>query len=223
MHFRNYEKPEGWSKGQPEVLVTKPVISKLGNPAVNYDSLHQYLTDDFGLPYDSKTIIKLSGRFRHSILAGFHQPFTRTVHVNAPTSEKLFAHNGGTMKVLAHELRHRADSSNRKVMTAVDIAARWASFKVGYEVSEMLPLLSSAPVLGSMATRQAWYAIEPAEKRAREEEKRFQDSTHDTDIIFPYSVRAILLALKGRAPGSVTNQFEPELILDLTNAGVQIK
>ncbi len=199
-HIRNYEKPDGWSKGQPEVLVAKNVIKKLGEPVVNYDSLHQFITDDIDVPYDDKTFIKLYGRSSVSMLGGFHFPYTRTVHVNAITSERLHAHDGGTMRIVAHELRHRADSTNRKAVTAVEIAARWASYKAGLEVAEFIPLLSAAPIIGAIAARHTWYAVEPPEKRARMQERELTTSPHQADIIFPNTVRAVIMAVAGFIP-----------------------
>lgn len=198
-HIRNYERPDGWSSGHPEVLVAKNVIKKLGDPVVNYDSLHEYLTDDIGLPYDSRTFIKLFGRSGHSPLGGFHYPYTRSVYVNAVTAENLYALRGGTMRVVAHELRHRCDSTNRKAVTAMELAARWASYKAGLEVSNFIPLLSAVPAIGAVATRSAWYILEPPEKRARNQERELIESPHQADILFP-NFRAVVMTLAGLVP-----------------------
>lgn len=97
MHIRNYEIPDGRSKGEPEVLVTRSVIDRLGLPDVNYTGLHQFFTDDLGVPYGEPTTIKLFGGFSglglH--LGGFHFPYTRTIHVNAPFAESMFPFAGG--------------------------------------------------------------------------------------------------------------------------------
>lgn len=199
-HIRNYERPDGWSNGQPEVLVAKNVVKKLGEPVVDYDSLHQFLTDDIGLPYDSKTFIKLYGRNENSPIGGFHYPYTRTVHVNSLTAEKQYTLGGGTMRIVAHELRHRGDSTNHKVVTALEIAARWASYKAGLEVSGFIPVLDTVPIIGAIATRQAWYTIEPPEKRARKQEKELANSPHQADILFPNSLRTEAMAFTGSIP-----------------------
>ena len=188
-HIRNYEKPDGWSKGQPEVLVAKNVIKKLGVPVVNYDTLHHFITD-VGVPYDDKTTIKLFGRSGNSMVGGWHLPYTRTVHVNAVVAEKRHPFDGGTMRFLAHELRHRSDSTNRKAFTAVEFAARLAVFKTGYEASELMPILSGVPLIGAFAAREAWCLVEPSEMRANAEEKLLATSSHINDILFPNTLRA---------------------------------
>ncbi len=207
MHIRNYEIPDGRSKGQPELLVSRHVIEKMGMPAVNYDGLHQFLTDDLEIPQDRRTYIKLYGRFSDSIIGGYHVPYSRTVHVNPLMAEQNYPHKGGTMNVLSHELRHRSDSTNRKAMTAVDIAARWASYKIGLEVSDYVPLLKVVPTLGAVVTRQIWYVHEPAEKRARAQQRKLEDSPHQYDILFPRSARTLSLAVSGRLPESIASQF----------------
>jgi hypothetical protein len=197
MHLRNYEKPEGWSKGDPEVLVTQFAARKLGMPAVNYDSLHQLLTDDLGTPYDERTTIKLYGAVKRSPVLGFHAPYTKTVHVNAVAAEERFRHQGGTMRVVGHEGRHRADSSNAKVRTAIEIAARWISYKAGFEVAHHLPLLESAPGVAAFMSRMAYYEVEPPEIRARRAEKSRAVREHEQDILFPKSDRTAFLRFTG--------------------------
>src|SRR4051812_9848996 len=124
----DYEIPDGWSTGLPEVLVTHSVINKIGMPEVNYDSLHQFLTDDLGVPYGDPTTIKLT-RIRGPVggRVGFHTPFTRTFHVNAPLAEEVYAGSGGTMRVVAHEGRHRSDTTNRKFMSVSEAVLRLTS------------------------------------------------------------------------------------------------
>lgn len=219
-HIRNYERPEGWSKGQPEVLVTKNVVKKLGEPVVNYGGLHRFLTDDIGLPYNSRTYIKLYGRSSNATLGGYHCPYTRTVYVNPLFAEKHHALSGGTMRILAHELRHRGDSANRKAVTAIEIGARFASFKVGLEVAELLPVLSTAPIIGALVTRQAWYVVEPPEKRARKQERELATSTHQTDILFPNTIRAALMTAAGYVPEAAAERlFEQDELDTLASVG----
>lgn len=179
----------GWSKGQPNVLVTGPVIERLGMPYVNYDSLHQFLTDDLGIPYDQKTDIKLFGRSGNSPLGGFHVPYTRTIHVNAPLAEKEYVYSGGTMRILAHEARHLSDSTNRRALTAVEVLARWASYKAGYEFVAAMPYISGLAIYGGFKARSIYYKHEPAEKRARAEEVKPSTVDHSNDILFPDSIR----------------------------------
>lgn len=206
-HLRNYERPEGWSKGQPEVLVANNVIKKLGEPAVNYEGLHEYLTDNLGLPYKDKTFIKLYGRARHSILGGYHVPFTRSLHVNAVTAENLYGHSGGTMALVAHEAKHRVDSRNHRVKTAAEVAARWASYKVGLDLAPHLPELSHAPIVGGILARQLYYKFEPPEIRARKEQRDIGGTEHETDILFPRASRTLMLALVGELPEQAVQQF----------------
>jgi hypothetical protein len=223
-HIRNYEKPDGWSKGQPEVLVAKNVVKKLGEPAVNYESLHQFITDDIGVPYDDKTVIKLYGRAKYSMVHGYTFPYTRTVHVNPIAAEEIHAHRGGTMRTVAHELRHRGDGTNRKMVTAVETAARLATYRVGYDVAQYLPILAGAPLLGAFATKQAWYAIEPPEIRARKQERAIETSPHQTDILFPRTQRAMLMAATGGLPDITTGSFDKLLELNTLaqRAGVTV-
>lgn len=196
MHIRNYEKPDGWQPGHPEVLVAPKPIEKLGLPVVDYDSLHQFLTDDLEIPYDEKTNIRLFGRHDHSGFLGFYVPYTNTIHINAPGAEYRFPFVGGTMRVLAHEARHRSDSTNRKALTAVEVGARWASYKLGYEAANFIPFLSPLALLGGIQARKTYYKFEPAEKRARKEELKQSTLDHQSDIIFPRSERALFSAFQ---------------------------
>lgn len=197
MYIRNYEKPEGWTKGDPEVLVTSSAASELGVPVVNYDSLHQFLTDDIGIAYNERTTIKLYGFFDRSRILGFHAPYTRTIHANAVASEERFIYEGGTMRVVAHEANHRADSSNARVRTAIEIAARWASYKGGLELAHHLPLLEASPAITAIMTRLAYYEVEPPEKRAKRMERSQATLEHEQDILFPKSDRTAFLRLTG--------------------------
>jgi hypothetical protein len=218
MHIRNYERPEGWSKGHPEVLVAPPTAERLGMPLVDYDSLHQFLTDDIGVPYDAKTSIRLYGRDYDSRLLGFHAPYTRTVHVNSVASEERYRNEGGTMRVLAHEAMHRADSTNRKLLTAVEIGARAASFKIGYEVVETAasaitstaPYISTLALYGGLKTRRIYYKHEPAEKRARSREEEPATLSHQTDILFPRSSRTYELLHHGLPLQTIRSLGLPE-------------
>lgn len=191
MRLRDYERPEGWVPGSPEVLVAPKPIEQLGMPEVNYDSLHQFFTDNLEIPYDQKTSVRLYGRTPNSPLLGFHVPYTRTIHVNAPAAENRYAGSGGTMRVVAHEARHRSDSTNRKALTAVEVGARYASFKLGYEIVHALPYVWPLAFYGGFKARQIWYKHEPAEKRARAEEAP-ATWDHRGDILFPISARAIM-------------------------------
>jgi hypothetical protein len=194
MHVRNYEIPDGRGQGQPEVLVAGNVVDRLGMPEVDYDSLHQFMTDELGVPYDSVTTVKLFGRWKESGLLGFHVPYTRTIHVNAPASEYLFADTGGTMRVIAHEGRHRSDSTNRRMLTAAEIAGRWASYKFGYEVTEAIPYMAPLAVFGALKTRGLYYRhVAPEEKRARKQELLGSTIDHERDILFPGSMRTRIL------------------------------
>lgn len=192
MNIRNYEVPEGRTYGQPEVLVAKSTVEKLGMPEVNYDSLHQFMTDDLGIPYEDKTSIRLYGRSNMMGLLGFHVPYTRTIHVNAVGSESVYVTTGGTMRVVAHEGRHRSDSTNRKLVTAAELAGRWASLKLGIEVVEAIPHMAPLALYGGIKTHGLYYRhIAPEEKRARKQE--IDDSTmkHANDILFPFTYRGM--------------------------------
>lgn len=200
MHIRNYERPDGWNSGQPEVLVAPNVISHLEMPVVNYESLHQFLVDDLGIPYDERTTVKLYGNRVNSPFLGFHQTFTKTIHINAIASEYSFHDTGGTMRILAHEARHRADSTNRKALTLGETAVRLGSYRLGYEIIEAIPYLSAFAVLGGIKARSIYYKYEPAEKRARAEEEKQSTQDHELDIIFPKSLRTPLLLVNNELP-----------------------
>lgn len=225
MHLRNYERPEGWSKGLPEVLVTKRVVEKMGVPVVNYESLHQLMTDELDLPHGDKTSIRLYGRTEHTMIGGFHVPYTRTVHVNALVAEKAGGPvHGGMMRTLVHELRHRSDSRNRRVLTGVEIAARYVSLKAGIEAAEHLPFFHAHPAMAALGTRLGWYAIEPAEKRARKQETRLSMSPHRADILFPDTERATMMTLEGLVSEESAKMLHTEdyfTIFDLRSSQVE--
>ena len=193
MHIGNYERPHGCGVGSPEVLVAPNVVDRLGVPIVDYDGLHQFMTDDLGVPYGDSTTIKLFGRVEDSGFLGFHLLYTRTVHINAPASEKRFCTSGGVMRVLAHEGRHRSDSTNRKLVTAAEMAGGLASYKLGYDFAEAIPLLSPVAILVGLKSGGTYYRhIAPEEKRARIQEMHPSTLEHRNDITFPLSPRTRL-------------------------------
>ncbi len=97
-------------------------------PLVDYEELHRYFTDEFDMPYDSKTNVVFYSTPKKSVgIAGFHMPFTRGAFVDAPRSERVLSRHGGAMRVLGHEMKHRADSHRTKLRTAGEIGLRWVS------------------------------------------------------------------------------------------------
>lgn len=94
------------------------------------------------------------------------------------------------MRVVAHEDRHRSDSTNRKLLTAAEAIGRWASFKAGYELAELIPMLAPCATLFGLGTRDFYYRyMAPEEGRAMAEELRLPTFSHRNDITFPLSRR----------------------------------
>lgn len=88
MKFFDYEKPEGHSKGQTEVLVNRHVIERAGGelPTVNYDNLTEMMQaqglGEVAVAYymgSSLGHIAPLDKWRKS----FHVPFSNTIHVSA--------------------------------------------------------------------------------------------------------------------------------------------
>ncbi len=181
MLFRNYEKPEGWSLGQPEVLVAHETIDVLGMPTVNYDSMGELVL--------SITQGKVPSIRIHSIsdvvpALGYMMPYSSKLHVDAIASESQLIQDGGTVTVLAHEAQHISDFANRPVRSGLDL------------------ILSDALYVGRMASRVVFPELPPlkkryeyssVEKRAFAREKTAEVKAHEQDILFPCSTRTELL------------------------------
>lgn len=83
-HLRHYERPDGYTAGDPNVLVARPVYESpdLGMPAVDWESLNRLFCDELGIPRDVKTDVMLYGRDSFndrpfsSGLLGFHMPYS---------------------------------------------------------------------------------------------------------------------------------------------------
>lgn len=210
MHFRDYERPDGWSSGYPEVLVRDSVAKKLGMPVVDYESLGKFLCDDVGVSSDQRTTIKLYGRTAIAVPVGFHVPYTRTVHVNALAAEELYGQSGGTMHVLAHEAKHRADTASHKTRTGLELAARTAAFAVPYNVIAEAPGINNPWIsfFGALAARIYYNrSVDPLEKRAYRMGDDPSVRKHEADIVFPHAGRTSKLRKEGRLPAYIEDQL----------------
>ncbi len=198
MLLRHYEIPDGRSSGQPEVLVADTVVSKLGMPSVNYDGLHEYLTDDLGIPYDSPTRIKLYGKHNNSETRGYRVPYTDTFHVDAVTAEAQFPRTGGVMRVIAYEGRRRADSETHRLLSTSSAAGGVLAYTVPFGLVNELTTLPKFFVVG-VATSSALGLrsrferhISPVGRRALRQQEDPSTLAHEGDIIFPKSLRTII-------------------------------
>ena len=213
--YINYEKPDGWSRGEPEVLIATSTINKLGMPVVNYPSLQQYLTDTVSIPFEAQTRVRLFGSSRYGITYGHYAPFGNTIHINATMAERHLAHKGGAMAVVGHEGRHRADFCNHKGTVGAALGGRLLTILGGYELGEYLAraplgstyteLIPYVAILGAAGLTQI---ADPMEIRARRIERGVAGSAHEMDILFPNSPRTELLRQAGSIPAQILERLD---------------
>lgn len=191
--FSKYERPEGYSKSSPVVYVRKNVIRDLGMPTVNYDGLEELFHKDLGVPLDVKPKAKLYGgsigkravrtvcaeQVSPDFLYGFHTAYTNTIHVNASSTER-----GGmsTMSTFVHEAQHLSDSRNFPLARAIEMGIGVGILKSGAEAANLVHI---PEIIGVLAAREGWYAVQPAERRARAVQNSEVAVRHSQDIVFP--------------------------------------
>ena len=210
--MRNYEIPDGRSPGsnQPEIAVAHKTIDALGMPAVNYDGLHQLLTET-GIPYDEKTKILLTGKGEFGAYYGLHLSVPGSFRINAPTSERKFYSSGGVVRVIAHEASHRADTfQNSRIRKSAEFLGTVAAFGLGFAAGTTAEVSGPATEIGlSIAAYGFYYSkLAPEEKRAQSHETPDSILPHETDILFPKSYRTQVSI--ARAKGSTETPFEED-------------
>ena len=193
MQYSKYERPDGYSKGDPIVYVRKNVVSDIGMPTVDYDGLYELFHGDLGVPTDHQPKAKLYGgslgkrawrgfcgdTVSPDHISGFHIAYTNTIHVNASATER----RGSTMSIFVHEAQHLADSRNFPLARAIEIGIGVAAMKTGAAIADVTGFIPD--VVGALVARQAWYSVQPAEKRAREAQSSDIFLRHRNDIVFP--------------------------------------
>ena len=208
---QHYEKPDGWTKGQPEVLVADSVIDRLGMPVVDYDSLHQFLTDDIGIPSKARTVAKLYGKKGHDsserlLAVGKYRPLSKSVRVNAVVGElhPYFQTSGGTMRILAHEARHRSNHMRHNGFNVPNLVTVAGASVIAGEyfgiVRQLPPQFKLIGAAGIVATAPALRKLSHPiiEAPALAEEVKQSTIDHETDILFPNSGRSWYLRDMGR-------------------------
>lgn len=198
--YSKYERPDGYSETSPIVMVRKNVLRDVGSmPDVNYDGLEELFHRDLDIPTHITPKIKLYGgslvkrawcvycgqTVSPDVVKGFHVPYTHTVHVNAGYTARTYDYE--TMRVTVHEAKHLADSITTPFRTAGEIATRWALMSGSAKIAEKSGFIPVGPA--AMAARLGWYAIEPAELRAREAERSDIYLNHAEDIMFEHRSR----------------------------------
>ncbi len=206
-----YEKPDGWAKGLPEVLVADTTIDRLGMPVVDYDSVHKLLTDNIGIPYKSRSIARLYGKRgdespKRSRAIGRYLPLTKSMRVNAVVAELHpdFQITGGTIRILAHEARHKSDHMRHKgfnvpnLLTAAQISVGAGEyFGVVRQLPQQYQAIGVAGMFATLAAlKRVTYPITEAPALAEEVKQSTID--HETDILFPESPRSWYLRDMGR-------------------------
>lgn len=193
LNYSKYELPEGRGRKDPIVFVRKNVIRDIGMPEVNYEGLSELFYKDLRIPSERTPKIKLYGgslakravrawggnTVSTDMVYGFHTAYTNTVHVNASSTER----SNNTMFVLAHEAQHLSDSRNFPLARAIEIAMGVGVINAGIEAAEATHFVPE--VIGALTAREAWYAIQPAERRARAVQHSEIAHSHANDIVFP--------------------------------------
>lgn len=181
MLFSDYEKPEGWSAKQPEVLIRHEAIDALGMPLVNYDSIEELMLIICQRQPSKTPSIQIHTISPKLEVLGYVNRYTSKIHIDAEESEFELNDVGGTIAVLAHEFQHLADYINHPWQTRVESILKNA-FHIGHFIAKKaLPDFSAnlSPDLG----------FNPVEKRARDREKTAEVLEHQQDILFPKSSR----------------------------------
>lgn len=191
MKFRAYERPDGRSTGQPEVLVCHDTIEKLGFPAVDYDALEDLSAKIINNPSTRHPRIKI--RDIDDKLYGYYPIRSYTLHADAVKSEQAFRGGSGVVSVVAHELQHYADFKNRPIGTHVR--------------HTLEPLAHTGLVLANSLARRALSDIPEAptlyeysglENRARRQQQHENTEPYEQAILFPESVRTANLLFDGQ-------------------------
>ncbi|HSX06607.1 MAG TPA: hypothetical protein VLG92_02720 [Candidatus Saccharimonadia bacterium] len=177
MRFTDYEKPEGWSVGLPEVLVHRDTISRLGMPTVNYESMGALV---LGITHGCVPSIQIHPFPPEERVSGYYDHYSRVINIDAERSEQKLAHAQGTVRVLAHEAQHLNDYINHPVRTTLE------SWKTDLCYSGLLVATHIFPKLPPLRKREACY---PTEERAHVTESLDKVKEHEQDILFPRAIR----------------------------------
>ena len=204
--FLNYEQPEGYGPGLPEVYVQSSLEETSGLPTVDYLNLRDLYTNSFGFDPDDLPILRLYAKFidpedrfnPKRLLRGIEEHgfrYGRTVHINVDTrtSNEDELTEIDSLAVMKSVLLHTAAFSAvrtkgsrvkpRDVVKAeslpagIAIASALNNYEVGVGAGQLLGVLWGAVVVRD---HRALVRSE-AEKLSA---KALND--HDKDIVWPY-------------------------------------
>jgi hypothetical protein len=216
MLFHGFEKPDGWSDGQPEILVDEWTKDILGMPIVNYDGVHQMLTDDVGIPYDHKTKIKLHDTGRNPY--GYFRPATGVIHVNAVANESYDVSSMGTIAFEGRQLFDHLDRSRDFGRSILWSGALTSLFITGTELSGKLHDIPQFAVncafIGVVLSRKRIVSPDPfSQERAEAQAIAQSTKEHETDLLFPHSPKTLSLAKEGRLTDELIQQLSLDAVL----------
>jgi hypothetical protein len=177
MQFGSYEKPDGWSVGQPEVLVAQETIHALGMPHVDYDSLTDLVKQ---IADGQVSTIKIHSIPDKEHKLGYAFARSKTMHVDAIASENCLSDGEGTVTVIAHEAQHIGDFGKHPFRSTLETLSADILYAGRVASKAAFPKL---PAVGSR------YEYGPFEKRAYAREADLIVAQHAQDILFPQSAR----------------------------------
>lgn len=210
MKFFEYEKPEGHSKGQTEVLVNRHVIERAGGelPQVNYDSLTQLMKVELGL--GNITVRQYMGSALGHVgsplnkwAKGFHIPLSNSLYSSAWESGRHLT-GGATlnpthttqMEKLLYAAVGLSEARNSRRMLTTQ-RAKLLGLPAAFTTSVALGVekITSNPDQGAVAGAIAGipllisinrYLNEKDNRRTEKIEELL--AVHGRDIVYPHSV-----------------------------------
>ena len=189
MKFRDYERPDGRSPGQPEVLVCRETVDALGMPLVDYDLLEDMSSRIIRKPSTRHPRINLR-TISETNDYGSYYPHTYTINADAIKSEGDRGCEAGVITTVAHELQHYADYKTALLPTLI--------------VNNVEMLLHGGRLLTYSLARRAFSGISGApsfydtcsiEDRAFAQEQYDNIQPYEQAILFPNSPRTRELIL----------------------------
>lgn len=179
--FRMYEKPDGWSSGQPELFVSRGVIKRLGMPIVDYDQLSDIVlrvTEGF---VPTIKLHEIPSTFQ---ALGYVARYSGTMHVDPVQSEYQLEAEHGVINVITHEAQHIGDFKNHPFFSTIELV------RGGLEYARHVAATAKDP---SMTATLHPHDFCPLERRAYARAEQPDVAEHQQDILFPNSTRTLRL------------------------------
>ncbi len=184
MLYKNAERPDGRSRGQPEVLVCHDTIAQIGMPVVNYDLLDEFSRGIIGNPSIRHPRMMIHTMEASKNMNGFYYGHTNTVHADAVQAEQDRRSGGGVIEVLAHELGHFADFKNNPLKA--EVQGKLDSLRYG---AYLLTNTIAHRTMGYPPPSRTFHQKSSIERQASERQKPELLQPYLQAVLFPNSLR----------------------------------